>query len=139
MSQQKPAQVNPPPRDLNFLMSLFRQLQLVWKLFRDEKVSFWTKLIPPLTLLYVISPLDFIPDAFLGLGQLDDLGIILVGMTLFLKLCPPNLVQYYHNLLEYGPGDDNSQAVDTTYSVINDRDKSQAADTPYYLEDDLDK
>ncbi|WP_437185273.1 YkvA family protein [Planctomicrobium sp. SH668] len=29
--------------------------------------------------LYVISPLDFIPDPLLGIGQLDDLVIGIMG------------------------------------------------------------
>lgn len=30
---------------------------------------------------YIISPLDLVPDAFLGLGQLDDLGLFCLGVT----------------------------------------------------------
>jgi uncharacterized membrane protein YkvA (DUF1232 family) len=120
MKQQKPVQIS-STRDLTFFTGLFKQLRLVWLLLRDGQVPFWIKSVPALSLIYVISPLDFIPDAFLGLGQLDDLGIILLGITLFLKLCPPNLVQYYQNRLEYGPDDDDNEAVDTTYNVIDEK------------------
>ena len=34
-----------------------------------------------LTFLYFISPIDLIPDVFVGVGQLDDLGIIIYGVT----------------------------------------------------------
>jgi uncharacterized membrane protein YkvA (DUF1232 family) len=77
------------------------------------------KSVVPLSLLYLISPLDFIPDMALGLGQLDDLGVILLGMALFVKLCPPNIVEYYQNQLEYGP-ENNNEAVDTTYRVMDE-------------------
>jgi len=29
-------------------------------------------------LLYVISPIDLIPDCFIGLGQADDLGAVIL-------------------------------------------------------------
>jgi uncharacterized membrane protein YkvA (DUF1232 family) len=72
--------------------------------------------------VYLISPVDFVPDVLLGLGQLDDLGIILLGIALFVRLCPPDIVDYYRNQLEYGndfePDDD--ETVDTTYRVVDE-------------------
>jgi hypothetical protein len=56
-------------------------------------VPFWTKLIPPAVLLYLISPADFIPDVALGLGQLDDLAVLLIGTKLFIELSPVDIVR----------------------------------------------
>jgi uncharacterized membrane protein YkvA (DUF1232 family) len=111
-----------PNKHLSFLSGLIKQLKLVWLLFRDERVSLWTKLVLPLSLLYLVSPIDFLPDFFVGLGQLDDLSVILLGMALFVKLCPPEIVNYYLNQLEYGekPQKDDSQTVDTTYRVVGE-------------------
>jgi uncharacterized membrane protein YkvA (DUF1232 family) len=77
-----------------------------------------------LALLYLVSPIDFIPGALFPIvGQLDDIGVILLGMALFVRMCPPHLVEYYQNLLEYGPSE-NDTAVDTTYRIIDeDRDR----------------
>jgi uncharacterized membrane protein YkvA (DUF1232 family) len=36
----------------------------------------------------VLSPIDLIPDILIGLGQLDDLGIILASMRLFESVTP---------------------------------------------------
>lgn len=36
-------------------------------------------------LLYVISPIDLVPDLILGLGQLDDLGAIALTIKALLK------------------------------------------------------
>jgi uncharacterized membrane protein YkvA (DUF1232 family) len=105
--------------NLGFLTGLFKQFRLVWLLMQDGRVPLWMKSVVPLSLLYVISPLDFVPDVFLGFGQLDDLGVILLGMTLFVKLCPQNIVEYYRNQLEYGPEDDH-EAVDTSYRVMDE-------------------
>lgn len=118
MAEQKPARSN-SGLNLGFVTGLFNQFRLVWLLMQDSRVSLWMKSVVPLSLLYLISPLDFIPDVILGLGQLDDLGIVLLGMTLFVKLCPPNIVEYYKNQLEYGPENDN-EAVDTTYRVMDE-------------------
>jgi uncharacterized membrane protein YkvA (DUF1232 family) len=38
-------------------------------------------LVIGLTLVYLISPIDLIPDVFLGLGQVDDAAIILMLVT----------------------------------------------------------
>lgn len=106
---------------LSLLTGLMKQLQLVWLLFRDNRVSAWAKSVLPISLLYLVSPIDFVPDVILGLGQLDDFGVILLGMTLFVKLCPPDIVRQYLDQLEYG--DDfyrDDEAVDTTYRVIDE-------------------
>jgi hypothetical protein len=56
-------------------------------------VPFWTKLIPPAVLIYILSPVDFLPDVALGLGQLDDLAILLIGTKLFIELAPADVVR----------------------------------------------
>jgi len=59
----------------------------------DKRVPAWTKLIPPVALAYVIFPIDIIPDVALGLGQLDDIAIVLLGAKLFIELAPPEIVR----------------------------------------------
>jgi uncharacterized membrane protein YkvA (DUF1232 family) len=44
-------------------------------------------------LAYLILPTDFLPDVFLGFGQIDDLVVILLGLRWFLRLCPAEVVQ----------------------------------------------
>ena len=38
-----------------------------------------------LSAIYAISPLDFIPDLILGLGQLDDIVAVILGLVYFGK------------------------------------------------------
>ena len=52
-----------------------------------------TKLIPPAALGYVLFPVDIIPDVALGLGQLDDIAVLLLGIKLFIELAPPDVVR----------------------------------------------
>lgn len=84
--------------------SLIRQFRLAWRLLWDPRVSLWVKLAPFFTVLYIISPLDFIPDAILGLGQVDDLGALLVGLQLFIHLTPDAIVLQHLQAMGFNVG-----------------------------------
>ena len=64
------------------------QLRLSWRLLRDERVPALKFALPALLGLYVVSPLDPIPDFLLGLGQIDDLGVVMVGVLLVARVIP---------------------------------------------------
>src|SRR5215813_10863065 len=83
-------------------LGLSRCLQLVaylpsfLKLFSrlgDPRVSLKSKLVLAGISAYVILPTDFLPDILLGFGQLDDLLVVYLGLKLFLRLCPRDVVQ----------------------------------------------
>ena len=80
-------------RDWSF--GLIEDLRLAWRLLQDTRVPWAVKLVPIAVVGYVISPLDFIPDFVLGLGQLDDLAIVLLGLKAFISLSPRRLVDQY--------------------------------------------
>ena len=122
MSGNTPVTKNPMDKRLSMLSGMMKQLKLVWLLFRDKRVSVWAKSVIPIALLYLISPIDFIPGMLLpGLGALDDMGVILLGMSLFVKLSPPEIVQYYLHQLEYGNDFySDGETVDTTYRVVDE-------------------
>ena len=75
------------------LKTLFQQGKLTLRLVRDPRVPLYAKAVLALTLIYVVSPLDFVPDWLPLLGQLDDAAILAAGIALFLRLCPPELVE----------------------------------------------
>jgi hypothetical protein len=55
----------------------WENIRLTWRMLRDPRVAPYAKvLLPVLALVYLISPIDLIPDMILGLGQVDDLGVI---------------------------------------------------------------
>jgi uncharacterized membrane protein YkvA (DUF1232 family) len=64
------------------------QLRLSWRLLRDERVSALKFALPAFLALYVASPIDAIPDFLLGLGQIDDLGIVVAGVLLLARIIP---------------------------------------------------
>jgi len=70
------------------LRPIIDQIHVTWRLLRDPRVPLWAKVIPFLGLAYVLSPIDLIPDFLIGLGQLDDLGIMLAAMRLFESITP---------------------------------------------------
>lgn len=74
---------------------LIEQTRLAWRLFRDPRVPAIKQAIPVLAAIYVLSPIDLIPDFLLGLGQFDDLGILIAGViaaiNLLPKLAPPEI------------------------------------------------
>jgi uncharacterized membrane protein YkvA (DUF1232 family) len=41
----------------------------------------------------VISPLDVIPDFVPVIGEMDDAVVVLSGLWLFVRLCPPGVVR----------------------------------------------
>lgn len=64
------------------------RLRLCWRLLRDERVSPLKYALPTLISLYVLSPVDPIPDFLLGIGQMDDLGLVIAGILLLGRLIP---------------------------------------------------
>jgi uncharacterized membrane protein YkvA (DUF1232 family) len=64
------------------------QLRLSWRLLRDERVPALKFALPALLALYVLSPIDPIPDFLLGFGQMDDLGVVIAGVLLLARVIP---------------------------------------------------
>jgi uncharacterized membrane protein YkvA (DUF1232 family) len=84
---------------MNVIKALIDQVRLTWRLLRDPRVPFYLKAVPFIGFLYVISPIDFIPDVIIGLGQLDDIGIILAGMRMFEALTPSFIVDEHRDAI----------------------------------------
>ncbi|MFQ6059542.1 MAG: YkvA family protein [Anaerolineae bacterium] len=84
-----------PKETAGILAEIIKNARLTWRLLRDGRISPWLKAIPFATLLYLLSPIDLAPDPILGLGQLDDIAIILLGIKLFIDLCPEEIVRQH--------------------------------------------
>jgi uncharacterized membrane protein YkvA (DUF1232 family) len=84
------------------LRILFSHVRLAGRLLREPRVPFLTKAVPLLAALYLISPLDLVPDLLPLLGQVDDLTLILVGLAVFLKFCPPAAVAFHRGAIAEG-------------------------------------
>lgn len=86
-------------KKITFFQEVIQNFQLIWRLIKDPNVPIVLKLIPAGTLVYLIMPIDVLPDAFLGLGQLDDLGVLLVGLKAFVEMAPKDIVSQHRQEL----------------------------------------
>jgi len=68
-------------------------VKLFARLVKDPRVALGPKLVLVGVLAYLIFPADLLPDLLLGLGQLDDVVVIYLGLKFFLRLCPKEVVQ----------------------------------------------
>jgi uncharacterized membrane protein YkvA (DUF1232 family) len=84
------------------LRTLVSQTRLAIRLLRDPRVPWLTKGVPLLAALYLAAPLDFVPDIFPVVGQLDDLGIAVLGLEVFLRLCPPGARAFHEAAIASG-------------------------------------
>ncbi|NWF67977.1 MAG: DUF1232 domain-containing protein [Chloroflexi bacterium] len=82
------------------IQSIFDQIQLTWRLLRDERVPLTYKAIPVGALLYVLSPLDILPDVIPILGQIDDLTIVFAAMRLFEAMAPEAIVNEHKGAIK---------------------------------------
>ena len=84
------------------LRTLLSQVRLALRLLREPRVPLLTKLVPTLGALYVISPLDLVPDFLPVIGQLDDLALMLVAIEVFLRLCPASATAVHRGAIAEG-------------------------------------
>jgi uncharacterized membrane protein YkvA (DUF1232 family) len=124
-------QMTPNPTAANnsvgILGELIRNAQLVWRLLKDPRVSLPVKLIiPGVVGLYLLSPIDFMPDLLPLLGQIDDIAVLFGGVMLFLQMCPPDVVAEHRAALAgevkapqaTQTGGHTGETVDAEYRVI---------------------
>jgi uncharacterized membrane protein YkvA (DUF1232 family) len=86
----------------SLVRTLFSHVKLTLRLLREPQVPLLLKTVPLLAGLYLVSPLDFVPDVLPILGQLDDLGVLLLALEAFLKWCPAPAVEYHRAAMTQG-------------------------------------
>jgi uncharacterized membrane protein YkvA (DUF1232 family) len=120
-----------PPSDLKetagLAGGLIKQARLAWRLWNDRRVPGWVKLIPVAGLVYLLSPIDLIPDLMLpGLGEVDDVVLLLLSLKMFVDFSPPGVVREHLEELmgrrrrgrsSSGPADESY--IDVPYRVLD--------------------
>lgn len=76
-----------------FFREIWQQVRLVYKLLLDPEVPIYLKALPFVAVVYLLMPFDFLPDVIPGLGQLDDLTILIIGAKMFIDMAPQEVVQ----------------------------------------------
>jgi len=91
------------------------QVKLIIRLMADRRVSPLIKLLPIGSLAYLLAP-DLAP------GPIDDALVIWLGTTLFVELCPPEVVkEHLDDIKRTIPGewrdkkDDGEEIIDTEF------------------------
>ena len=72
----------------NFFSNALLRFKLIIRLMKDQRINTWLKIIPIISLVYVVSPFDF-P------GPIDDAVVIWYGTEFFIQLCPQDIVMEY--------------------------------------------
>ena len=104
------------------LRALWEKTMLSWRLFWDGRVGILPKLLPIGAAIYLVSPVDLLPALALGpIGTLDDVGVVILALSLFIQVAPPDIVKEHlrelgGNLSRYTDSDDD--VIDGT--VVND-------------------
>jgi len=97
------------------LRALYERALLSWRLFWDARVSILPKLLPVGAIVYLVSPVDLLPALAMGplapIGALDDVGVILLALSLFIQVAPPDVVKEHlrelgGSLTRYSDDDD---------------------------------
>lgn len=64
----------------NFLSFLPNMVKLLGRLLKDARVPTAEKALFVAAIVYVISPIDFIPDVFPFIGQVDDIYMVALSL-----------------------------------------------------------
>ncbi|HVJ49471.1 YkvA family protein [Desulfitobacterium sp.] len=70
---------------------LKKQIVTVYLAYRHKEVKWYKKAFLLLILVYVLSPIDLIPDFIPILGMLDDLILIPLGVIIAIKIIPKDV------------------------------------------------
>ena len=82
-----------PNQDSGFFENIGRHLKLVWRLMQDKRVNPVLKSIPVFSFVYFVFPLD-IP------GPFDDIAVVWGATTLFIEMCPLDVVEEHRAELD---------------------------------------
>jgi uncharacterized membrane protein YkvA (DUF1232 family) len=75
-----------------FLMFLPSLVRLLGRLLKDARVPNAEKALFVAAIIYVISPLDFIPDVFPFIGQVDDIYVVALTLLRLISRTDPDVV-----------------------------------------------
>jgi len=116
MSDKKSRRIVVPPEG-GMLRNFVSRLKLIMRLMGDRRVSPWVKLVPVGALVYLISPIDLIMG-IPGIDALDDAAVLWIGSTLFVELCPQDVVQEHMQELGSNLEDNSGDVVDADATDI---------------------
>lgn len=73
------------------IFNLRNDLPIIYYSLKNKKLPIKSKLIIAIAIIYLISPIDLLPDNFIGMGLIDDL-LVVPGLLSFSKTFIPSTV-----------------------------------------------
>ncbi|RME83437.1 MAG: DUF1232 domain-containing protein [Caldilineae bacterium] len=100
---------------------LMENARVAWRLLRDRRVSPYLRFgLPLVTLLYLLLPIDIMPDILPGLGQVDDLAALWLALSLLLSLAPAEIVQEHREgIRRRAASSTHESVIDGQYKVVD--------------------
>lgn len=111
------------------LLMLTRIPGLVFKLMLDRRVPLRLKLIIPAAVLYLVSPIDLLPDLFPILGHTDDLIVVILALASFLLMTPRSVLNEHLTgrpadlSTDTGKRDSQGNVIEGEYRHVEDEDE----------------
>lgn len=121
MAEEKKNWLGPYIPEGSWLREIIQQARLAYNLMLDARVPALAKLIPIGAIAYLFFPFDVSPDVVPVLGQLDDVGIMLLGFRLFFEFSPPEVVHEHLKRL--------AQKIGGNWNVVDDAPPPPANDS----------
>jgi|YNPNPStandDraft_1061719.scaffolds.fasta_scaffold150257_2 uncharacterized membrane protein YkvA (DUF1232 family) len=82
-----------------FFRTLSNQVRLIARLVADRRVSPLVKILPIASVVYMFIPADILP-----LLPFDDAAVIWLANSLFIEMCPQDVVEEHRRAIEGEPG-----------------------------------
>lgn len=102
------------------LLAFRRSMTLAWRLLKDRRVPLLTRWPFAVGALFLLSPagirLDFVPV----LGGFDLLTVLVLSVTVFLRLCPKDLVREHLDAMSGRPRQPGAsgEVVEGDYEIL---------------------
>jgi uncharacterized membrane protein YkvA (DUF1232 family) len=94
-----------------------KEIMMVWAMLRNPAAPALSKLVVLLAAVYIISPVDLIPDVIPILGWLDDGVVTMLLFQLAFKLLPKEMYESLKAQFEKKGGTVNDAAFKTPGTV----------------------
>lgn len=105
------------------LPRVIRFVRLVWRLSFDKRVPIVLRLLVPLAIAYIISPIDLLRDRIPVIGRFDDLIILALALLFLVKLSPKEVVDEHNGGSKPSDRPEDSapgKVVDGTGRIVDD-------------------
>ena len=100
---------------------MWKQLITMWGAFKSDALQLWFALGHPdaplwlkagacAIVVYLLSPVDLIPDVLPVIGVVDDIVVLRFAIGGLLRRLPPHIRQYAHERSQGGTGTRKAQA-----------------------------